>query len=326
MPRRVRGSEENTRPVTTTAPMLEAQRAFTQIRETIQRLVAIEDEVLEPILITLLARGHALLEGIPGIGKTLLARTLAGCVHGSFHRVQFTNDLMPSDIVGSLVWRPNEGQFEFVEGPLFANFVLADEINRTSPRTLSCLLEAMENGTVTVEGRSRRLAEPFLVLATRNPIEFHGTFPVPEAALDRFLVRVELDYPEEEQELALYRGTNPEDQLAELAPILELKELLVMQRAVLEIDVAEAIARYAYRVAVATREHESVLLGASPRAAMQWLRACRARALLQGRDYVLPDDLKVLAQPVLGHRIFLRGGGDARALLSEVLDRTPVEL
>ncbi len=312
--------------MTSTAAMLEAQRAFTQIRESVQRLVAIEDELLEPILVTLLARGHALLEGIPGIGKTLLARSLAGCVHGSFHRIQFTNDLMPSDIIGSLVWRPSEGQFDFVEGPLFANFVLADEINRTSPRTLSCLLEAMENGTVTVEGQSRRLAEPFLVLATRNPIEFHGTFPVPEAALDRFLVRIELDYPDEAQELALYQGSNPEELLDQLAPILELKELRRMQRAVLDVELAEAIARYAYRVAVATREHESILLGASPRAAMQWLRACRARALVHGRNYVLPDDLKALADPVLGHRIFLHGGGDARPLLREVLDRTPVEL
>jgi MoxR-like ATPase len=178
----------------------------------------------------------------------------------------------------------------------------------------------------SVEGQERRLAEPFLVLATRNPIEFHGTFPVPEAALDRFLVRVELDYPAEDQELALYRGENRERRLEELEPILELEELGQLQRAVDTVDVAEAIARYAYRVVTATREEESVLLGASPRAAMQWLQACRARALMNERDYVLPDDLKAMAEPVLGHRIFLRGGGDARALLDRILSSTPVEL
>ncbi len=297
-----------------------------RIRASIHELVAIDDAALDPILVALLARGHVLVEGIPGIGKTLLARTLAACIHGSFHRIQFTNDLMPSDIVGSLVWRQNQGDFEFVPGPLFANLVLADEINRTSPRTLSCLLEAMEEGKVSVEGKVRELAHPFLVLATRNPIEFHGTYPVPEAALDRFLVRVELDYPEASQELALYRGENPESRLSEVRAALSIDDLLAMQAATNEVGVRKSVAEYAYRIVQGTRDHEGIALGASPRAAMQWLRAARARALMEDRDYVLPDDLKALAVPVLAHRIFLAGGGEPAAIVEQLVAETKVPL
>jgi MoxR-like ATPase len=304
----------------------DTQSRAAALRHRIAEIVAIEDEVLEPVLVALFARGHALIEGIPGIGKTLLARTLARCVDCDFHRVQFTNDLMPADVVGSLVWRGSTESFEFVPGPLFANIVLADEVNRTSPRTLSCLLEAMESGRVSVEGRSVALPDPFLVLATRNGIEFHGTFPVPEAALDRFLVRVELGYPQPNRELALYLGEDPEELLRDVEPVIDRAELRVILDQVRRVDVRDPIARYVLRVVSATRRHPDIALGASPRAAMAWIHAAKARAVLYGRDYVLPDDLKALAQPVLAHRVFLHDGRDAGEVLRTIVAAEPVEL
>jgi MoxR-like ATPase len=303
-----------------------AQQFARDVTRSVGEVVALDPRVLEPILVALLAHGHVLIEGIPGIGKTLLARTLARCVDCDFSRIQFTNDLMPSDVVGTAVWRPGAERFDFVRGPLFANVVLADEFNRTSPRTLSCLLEAMEQGRVSIEGKSVELAQPFLVLATRNPIEFHGTYPVPEAVLDRFLVRVKLDYPQMDQELALYRGDEPEARFAALRPAIHRDELVAMSKQVAHVTVSEPVAAYCYRAVAATRRHEAVALGASPRAALAWLRAAKARAVLDARNYVLPDDLAALARPVLAHRVFLKGGGDATAVLDSILAATPVEL
>lgn len=312
------------------APISTASTSPAALRDAllqgIHAVVAVPDTVLEPMLCALFARGHVLLEGIPGIGKTLLARTLASCIDCDFRRIQFTNDLMPSDVVGTTVWRPGAEKFAFVRGPLFANLVLADEINRTSPRTLSCLLEAMESGRVSIEGRTVELGRPFLVLATRNPIEFHGTYPVPEAALDRFLVRVEIGYPEPDAELALYTGRDAEDALAEVATVLTREQLLAAQDMVAAVQVSDPVADYVLGVVAATREHPDVALGASPRAALAWLRAAKARAWLAGRDYVLPDDLKALCLPVLAHRVFARGGGAAAGLVRECLDAARVPL
>ena len=303
-----------------------AASCLEDLKRNVRAVVSVPDAVLDPILVALLAGGHVLIEGIPGTGKTLLSRSVARSLDCEFKRIQFTNDLMPSDIVGSSVWRTHEQRFEFLPGPLFANIVLADEVNRTSSRTLSCLLEAMEEGCVSVDGQPVPLGQPFAILATRNPIEFHGTFPIPEAALDRFLVRVELGYPNADNERGLYRGQTSESLLDDLEAVLTREQLISLSRAVHDVQVSEALADYAYCVVDATRRHDSVLLGASPRAAISWVHAARALALLQGRAYVLPDDLKQLVAPILGHRVFLKGGGDARALVEEIVAVTPVHL
>jgi len=312
--------------LTANSPTVDARTVRADLERNLAEVVAVPTTTIEPLLCALAAGGHVLLEGIPGIGKTLLARTIAQSIAGEFRRIQFTNDVMPSDVTGSAVWRQDLGRFSFVRGPLFANVVLADEINRTSPRTLSCLLEAMESGRVSIEGRTMDLGRPFLVLATRNPVEFHGTFPVPEAALDRFLVRVELAYPEAQFELALYGGRDCEARLAEIRPVVDCEQLLALRVAVDAVQVRPAIAEYVYRVVQATRVHPDVQLGASPRAALAWLRAAKGRAAFDNRDYVLPDDLKVLAGPALAHRVFRRDGEPAAALVADVLRTTEVPL
>jgi len=312
--------------VPTESRIANASAARIAIQKNVTDVVVVPEAVLEPLLCALVVGGHVLIEGVPGTGKTLLARALAKTISVDFRRIQFTNDLMPSDVVGTAVWRPDLGRFTFVRGPLFANLVLADEINRTSPRTLSCLLEAMENGFVSVEGRTFELGKPFTVLATRNPIEFHGTYPVPEAALDRFLVCIELGYPDAAAEIGLYSGNDPELALADCKPVIDGEELLALRDLANRVQVAPALAEYVYRVIAATRSHANIVLGASPRAALSWLAAAKARALLHSRDYVVPDDLKALARPALAHRIFASDALSAAELLPELIDSVEVPL
>ncbi|HEX5503283.1 MAG TPA: AAA family ATPase, partial [Thermomicrobiales bacterium] len=284
---------------------------------------------IEQTLVALLCEGHLLLEDVPGVGKTTLARALARSLGGEFRRIQFTPDLLPSDIGGITYFNQRRGEFEFRPGPVFANVVLADEINRATPRTQSALLEAMEERTVTVEGETMPLPRPFLVLATENPIELEGTFPLPEAQLDRFLLRLAIGYPDEDEEdslLVRFAGPHP---LLDLTPVVAPDDLAGLIRAAREVHLGDELRRYLTRLVRATRTHDAVELGASPRGTLALGRASQALAALRGREYVLPDDIKALAGPVLAHRLILSPearlrGRTAPQLLAEIVAGVPV--
>ncbi|MFI5269030.1 MAG: AAA family ATPase, partial [Chloroflexota bacterium] len=262
-----------------------------------------------------------LIEDVPGVGKTLLAKTLAASLDCSFRRLQFTPDLLPSDITGSQVFNQQTAQFEFRHGPVFANLVLADEINRATPRTQSALLEAMEERQVSVEGLSMALPRPFMVAATQNPIELEGTFPLPEAQLDRFLMKIEVGYPDEDEEALVLTRFAADDPLPDLEPVTDPEELREWQLRRGQVHVADDVRTYLLRLVRATRGHPDLALGASPRAGLALYRACQAWALLDGRSYVLPDDVKQLAAPVLAHRLILGSAARLRgASVASVLD------
>lgn len=271
-----------------------------RVRASVRSGVQLSDTALDLVLDTLLAGGHLLVEDHPGVGKTQLARSLAASLGGRFSRVQATVDLLPSDIVGTSIWHAETASFEFRPGPVFANVVLVDELNRATPKTQSGLLEAMQEGQVTVDGATRDIEAPFLVIATQNPTAgYDGTYPLPTAQLDRFLARMSLGYPSEDQELTLLRERPEPAMVAVSSP----QELLAAQEAVASLHTAESVLRYVVALLAATREHPLSAAGASPRAGLQLLRAARAHAALAGRDFVLPDDVQSLAQPVLAHRI-----------------------
>ena len=295
----------------------------------IGRVIVGKAEAIELLAVALLCEGHVLIEDVPGIGKTTLAKTLARCVSCAFARIQFTPDLLPSDVTGIFYYNQKSGEFEFRSGPIHANIVLADEINRATPRTQSSLLEAMEERQVTVEGHTVALPRPFLVVATQNPVELEGTFPLPEAQLDRFFLRVILGYPSEDEELTILRrfGSDPPGEGAR--PVASDADVMRMASAIRDIHVDDSVAAYVVAIARATRQHEAVELGASPRASLSLFRACQALAALRGRSFVTPDDVKYLAGPVLGHRLVLRHqhrlrGAAAERVLRSILDSTPV--
>ncbi len=293
----------------------------------VERAVTGKREVVELAVVTLLAGGHLLLEDVPGVGKTLLAKALARSLGGQVTRIQGAPDLLPADLTGSSVYRHDH--FVFVPGPLFANVVLVDEANRTAPRTQAALLEAMEERQVTVDGVTHPLPDPHFVIATQNPLEQQGTFPLPESQLDRFTAATGIGYPVPVAEAAIVRAHVGGDPLDEVATVLALDELVALRRAVRAVRVADEVIAYAVRLVGATRAHEAIAVGASPRAAVQLVAAGQARATLDGRDHVLPDDLKRLAVPVLAHRLGLQrevAGGlpERRALVAELLVRVPV--
>ncbi len=284
---------------------MEGQQFFQKLRDNLEKVVKGKTGVLEHLLVTVLAGGNVLLEDVPGVGKTTLAKALAVTVGGDFKRVQFTPDLLPTDILGSSIYNPKEGTFDFKRGPVFANILLADEVNRASPRTQSSLLEAMSEAQVTIEGKSYPLPDPFVVLATQNPVEFHGTYPLPEAQLDRFAVKLTLGYPELEDELAVLEGQKTAHPLQQLDKAAQLEEVVEAQKRVREVKVSEEVSRYILGLVRASREEPRLKLGSSPRGALALYRTGQALAFSQGRDYVLPDDIKTLAVEVLAHRLVL---------------------
>ena len=309
-------------------PLESVANAAQRLKVAAGRVVVGQERALELLLVALLAEGHVLLEDVPGVGKTLMARTLARCLGCEFRRLQFTPDLLPSDVTGLSFFNQRSQEFEFRPGPIFTNVLLADEINRATPRTQSALLESMEEHQVTVDGETRAVPRPFMVLATQNPVELEGTFPLPEAQLDRFLLRVTLGYPTVEEEKAILRRFRERSPLEDVQPILSTADLLALQAAVRRVHVGEAVEDYLVAVVRTTREHDALDLGASPRASLALFRASQALAAIHGRGFVLPDDVKRLAPPVLGHRLVptsqsrLRGRG-APAVVERMLEEIP---
>ena len=312
---------------TSPSPLVEFGRT---VHQNVAKVIVGKDEVVDLLLIALLAGGHVLLEDVPGTGKTTLARALAISLGLQFKRVQCTPDLLPNDISGVSVYHPPSGEFQFRPGPIFSNILLADEINRATPRTQSALLEAMGERQVTVDGITYPLEAPFLVLATENPIEFEGTFPLPEAQLDRFLLQLAVGYPALDDEARMLRSISGRHPIETLAPVVGPEALPELQRAVDGIHVADAVVDYILRLVTATRAHFDVALGASPRASLALYRAAQAAAALAGREFVIPDDVKRLAAPVLRHRLLLKAesslrGRTAGSVLQEIVLGTAVE-
>jgi MoxR-like ATPase len=307
----------------------EAPPKLRELRGQLARVILGKPEAIDHVLVALLAGQHLLLEDVPGVGKTTLAKALARAFAGLFRRVQFTPDLLPADILGSSVYNPKDGSFSFHEGPVFANVLLADEINRASPRTQSALLEAMSEGQVSSDGVTRPLPQPFLVLATQNPIEFHGTYPLPEAQLDRFGVRVGLGYPAAEQELEVLFGQAERHPLESVEPVLSAEDVVALQAETRRVRIERSLGRYVVALAEATRRHPQVRLGCSPRGSLMLFRAAQARAVLAGRSFVVPEDVKAQAVAVLAHRLGLDtkaryGGVSKEDVVSRILEAVPV--
>jgi MoxR-like ATPase len=297
-----------------------------RIEENIRRAVKVRDEVIEHVIVSLLAEGHILVEDYPGVGKTALARSLSRSVDCAFARVQCTADLLPADIVGTNVYNQREGRFEFRPGPIFANVVIVDEINRASPKTQSGLLECMQERQVTVDATSHELARPFLVFATQNPVEYEGTYPLPEAQVDRFMVRVSLGYPNAQDEAGMLAGHEARDRVLDLVAVTDRAEVVEAVEAAHRVHASRALRDYIVALMRHTRADGRVELGASPRAGLMLLRAAKARSLIHGRDHALPDDVQALADAVLAHRIMLvpeAAGVDRSTIVADAVAATP---
>ncbi len=297
-----------------------------RLRDNIRRAVTVGDAVVRDLLVALLAEGHVLIEDYPGVGKTALARALARSIDAEYARVQCTVDLLPADVVGTNVYNQREGRFSFHPGPIFANVVLVDEVNRASPKTQSGLLECMQERRVTIEGHAHELARPFIVIATQNPVEYEGTYPLPEAQLDRFMVQLRLGYPDVDAEARMLATHAEHDRVLDLGPVAEVAAVLAAQQAVASVHASEALRRYVVELAAATRGDGRIELGASPRAGLLLFRAAKALAALDGRDHALPDDVQALAVPVLRHRLLMApgsGADDREAAIHEAIERIP---
>jgi len=309
-------------------------QVVSQLQRSIARAIYGKEEAIQLALITLLARGHLLIEDVPGVGKTTLAQALAKSFHCTFQRIQFTSDLLPSDVLGVSVYNPESRDFEFRPGPIFANVVLADEINRTTPRTQSALLEAMNEAQVSMDGKTQPLPQPFLVVATQNPVEHHGTYPLPESQLDRFLMRIKMGYPSHETEREILRKRIGDDPLHSLEPVADLHDVIAMQEATARVKVDSSLHDYALEIVNRTRKTDLLTLGVSPRGTLMLQRAAQAKAFLDGRDYCLPDDFKQLSVPVFSHRVVAslrhaslqKKSETTESILRDVVESVPVPL
>jgi MoxR-like ATPase len=302
---------------------------FNAVVTNVETVIQGKRDVVELLALAMVSEGHVLIEDVPGVGKTQLAKSLARSIHGKFHRIQFTPDLLPSDVTGVSIWDRNAGRFEFQAGPIFANILVGDEINRASPKTQSALLEAMEERQVTSDGVTRTLEPPFMVIATQNPLEHEGTYPLPEAQLDRFMMRVVIGYPSREKELEILDTHGVRSTFLDLDPVASLEDVQEMVDIARSITVSSSVKNYIVDLVEGTRLHPDVLLGASPRAALYLQRISRSRAAAAGRDYVMPDDVKALAGPVLEHRLALRPEAQMRgetidSVIEDVLARIRV--
>ena len=311
--------------------MTQVQEFAAKVIENVEKVIVGKHDTVELLMVALLCQGHVLIEDVPGIGKTMLARSLAISLGGDFKRLQCTPDLMPNDVTGVSIFNQKTGQFDFKPGPIFVNILLVDEINRATPRTQSALLEAMQEQQVTTDGVTRMLPQPFLVLATQNPIEFEGTFPLAEAQVDRFLIRLSIGYPSPSDEKKMLARLEREHPILNLKPAVDGNQLLDYQRQVWEIHVDDTLRDYILRLVVATRNHPDIALGASPRASLALFKTSQALASLRGRDHVLPDDIKFLVVPTLLHRLIIKPEAElrnrtARTILEEVVGNTPLDL
>lgn len=300
-----------------------------KIAVNIEKVIIGKREEVTLCLVALLAQGHVLLEDVPGVGKTMMVRSLAKSINATFKRIQFTPDLMPSDVTGISIYNPKELKFEYRPGPIMGNIVLADEINRTSPKTQSALLESLEEGHITVDGTTMPLPKPFMVLATQNPIEYEGTYPLPEAQLDRFLLKMKMGYPTPAEEIKVLENVAHAHPIEALHPVLSVDELIDLQKAVKKVFVDETIREYIVEISNRTRNHPSVYLGVSPRGSIALMKAAQAFALICDRDYVIPDDVKYLTPFVFGHRIILNSESSYKRItteeiLSEIIDQVRV--
>jgi MoxR-like ATPase len=312
--------------------MVATSRRAADLERALRSVIRGQDDVLRLALVSIFAKGHLLIEGAPGVGKTTLGQTLARAIDCTFQRVQFTSDMLPSDVLGISIYSAIEQKFEFKRGPVFANVLLADEINRTTPKTQSALLEAMNEGQVTMDAHSYALPQPFLVIATQNPIEHHGTYPLPESQLDRFLMRVRMGYPEGDTEREILRSEAGTTQLEQLRPVLNAADVLEIQQAVRRVQVDEALITYALAIVRKTRESDHLSLGVSPRGSQMFYHAAQAMAFLDGRDYCTPEDFKPLAVAILAHRVVvsslyastLKKSEQAEQVVREIVESVPV--